>query len=391
MYRTTRFGELLKGLPRKTFESVVRRHEGDKHTKGFRCWDQLLAMIYAQLSGCESLREVETGFNSQCAYHYHLGSRGMKRSTLADANSQRSIDVFAEACGLLIQQARRGLKKEVQDLLYLLDSTPIPLKECGFGWTQDCHNHRTHGLKVHMLYDPKQALPTHVAITRANVNDIDKGREIVVEQGATYVFDKGYCDYNWWYHLHQQRAYFVTRLKNNAGVKLVRQNAVTDDAAAAGVLEDAVVEFKYQHPGGKRVNAYYGTPLRRIIVDRPDKASALVLVTNDTTRSALAIAEVYKQRWGIELYFKWLKQNLKIKRFLGRSENAVRIQIYTALISYLLAHLYHRREGLSQSLKLWVVELRAGLFQRPETEQLTRRKRRQEEQMLREIQGALAL
>lgn len=391
MYRNTRFGELLKGLPRQMFEKNVFTYQGDRHSKGFTCWDQLLAMLFAQISGCKSLREIEAGFNSQSAAHYHLGCREIKRSTLADANAKRNVEVFSSTCEQLMQRVHRGVRSELKDLLYLLDSTPIPLKGRGYEWAEEKHNHRTKGLKVHMLYAPEMAMPVHTAVTYANVNDVEQGREIAIESGATYVFDKGYCDYNWWYKLHQSNAFFVTRLKKNAGIEPVKSLKVPSDAKEQGILEDAEIVFKSRRPGGSRINAYHGTPLRRILVDRPDKDSCLVIVTNDFSRSAIEIAGLYKKRWSIELFFKWLKQNLKIKSFVGQSENAVRIQLYTALIAYLLAYLCHRAGKSAQSLKLWVIELKSGLFQRPEAEQFTATKRRRELQELHRIQGVLAL
>lgn len=391
MYRNTRFGELMKGLPRGTFEKIVSGHDGDKFNKGFRSWDQLIAMVYAQISGCRSLRELETGFNSQSAHHYHLGSREIKRSTLADANANRSSDMFADVCGKLLQQAHRKVKGELKDLLYLIDSTPIPLKGLGYEtWTKDNHSHRTQGLKVHMMIAPQADVPVHADITAANVNDVEMGRKIPIEAGATYVFDKGYCDYNWWHSINQQQAYFVTRFKKNAGIELVATRDIPENAQEI-VLEDTVVRFKHKRPGGKRINNYYGSELRKIVVDRPDKDSPLVLVTNDFERSAEEIASLYKQRWGIELFFKWLKQNLKIKQFLGRSENAVKIQIYTAIITYLLAQLFRQRKGVKQTLKMWIVELRSGLFQRPEVEREISRKRQRWQMEYQGLQGALAI
>lgn len=391
MYRNTRFGDLLKGLPRKMFERNVAAYQADKHSKGFTCWDQLLAMLFAQLAGCRSLREVEAGFNSHSAAHYHLRSRSIKRSTLADSNAKRSVEVFSATCEQLMQQVHRGVRAELKDLLYLMDSTPIPLKGLGYEWAEEKHNHRTHGLKVHMLYAPDKAIPVHTAITAANVTDVDQGRNIPIESGATYVFDKGYCDYNWWYKVHELGAFFVTRLNKNAGIEKVRSFPVSSDAKEQGILEDAEIVFKHRRPRASHINAYHGTPLRRVVVDRPDKDTSLVIVTNDFNRSATEIADLYKRRWGIELFFKWLKQNLKIKRFLGQSENAVRIQLYIALIAYLLTYLCHRTEKSTQSLKLWVVELKSGLFQRPEAEQLTAKKRRQALAELSRIQGALSL
>lgn len=389
MYRNTRFGELMKGLPRGQFEKVVNQHQADKYAKGFRCWDQLIAMVYAQLSGCKSLREVETSFNSQSVHHYHLGSRVLKRSTLADANAKRHSDVFAAVCSQLLTQAHCKVKREIKDLLYFIDSTPIPLKGLGYDdWAKSTRNDRTQGLKVHMVLAGDT--PVQVDMSEPNINDIEIGREMPLESGATYVFDKGYCDYNWWYKMTQAGAYFVTRLKKNAGVKVTKVRDIPRDQKDR-ILEDAVIQFKNKHPGGKRINRHYGTPLRRVTVARSDKPTPIVLITNDFTRSAQEIAVLYKQRWGIELFFKWLKQNLKIKQFLGRSENAVKIQIYTALITYLLVHGYRLRQGIAQSLRLCVIELRATLFQRPEIEQVVIQTRRRWLREQQKLQGVLAL
>ena len=391
MYRNTRFSELMKGLPRGTFEKIIQEHQVDKHNKGFRSWDQLMAMIYGQLSGSKSLRELEVGFNNQAVHHYHLGTRAIKRSTLADANSKRSSEAFAAVCGHLLSQAHRKVKNDIKELLYLIDSTPIPLKGLGYNeWTQGNHNHRTHGLKVHTVIEPNAAVPVYVEMTPPNVNDIDIGKKLSLEQGATYVFDKGYCDYNWWYKINQKQAKFVTRFKKNAGIEQVRQRRIPKKSQGV-ILEDVVVCFKNKHPGGKRINNYHGTRLRKIVVARPGKDTPLLLATNDLKRPAEEIAELYKRRWEIELFFKWIKQNLKIKRFLGRSENAVKIQIYTALITYLLVNLYRKRNGLKLSMQLCVVTLRSGLFQRPEIEQETVRKRRRKRLDALELQTALPL
>ena len=222
MYRNTRFGDLMKGLSRGSFEKIVSGHEADKHSKGLRCWDQLTAMVYAQLTGSRSLRELEAGFNQQEAHHYHLGTRPIRRSTLSDANAKRSCDVFSDACNLLLSQANSALKKEMLDLLYLIDSTPIPLKGLGYDdWTKESGNGRTQGLKVHMMIESNAQVPVYAKISAANVNDIDIGKKIPLKAKATYVFDKGYYDYNWWYRIHQQGARFVTRFKKNAAIKII--------------------------------------------------------------------------------------------------------------------------------------------------------------------------
>lgn len=391
MYTNTRFGDLMKGLSRGSFEKIVSRHGADKHSKGLRCWDVLTAMTFAQISGAKSLRELEAGFNTQSRHHYHLGTRLIKRSTLSDANAKRSSEVFADTCNLMLQGINRSLKNEVSDLLYLIDSTPIPLKGLGYDdWTKDNRSDRTQGLKVHMMIEHKLSVPVHADISPANINDIDKGRDMPIEAGATYVFDKGYCDYNWWHSIHKQDAYFVSRFKKNAGI-VVKESLPIPTEDQDVVLEDSVVEFKNKRPGGKRINHYYGTALRKIVVFREDKPTPITFVTNDFKRSAKEIALFYKKRWGIELFFKWLKQNLKIKQFLGRNENAVKIQIYTALIAYLLVYLSRKKQGITQSLALYLVTLRSSLFQRPKTEENVYKRHRLRQSEFNSRQGALAI
>jgi len=391
MYRDTRFAEILKGLPRSAFDKHVRRLEADKHCKGFRAWDHLLALMYAQITGATSLREVEIGFNSQKVHHYHLGTRKVRRSTLADANHKRSAALFESVCRHLMAKAARRDRQELGDFLYLLDSTPIPLRGLGYDdWTKDNHSHRTQGLKVHVLMTSDTCTPLESIITAPNVNDIEIGRQLPIEEGQTYVFDKGYCDYNWWHQIHSSGAYFVTRFKSNAGVDIQEERTI-NELEHPHILSDQIVSFRNKRPGGKRINQYHGTPLRRVTVKREDGRPPLVLATNDQETPAHIIAERYKARWGIELFFKWLKQNLKIRKFLDRSENAVKVQIFTALITYLLLQINHALSATSDSLRHCLTELRAGLFQRRETdhELLIRRRRNQFEWQ--RVQGVLPL
>ncbi|MBN2875288.1 MAG: IS4 family transposase [Spirochaetales bacterium] len=377
----------MKDLPRNLFDSLVEEYGTDRHSKGFRSWDQLVAMMYGQLSGSRSLRELEVAFNSHPTCHYHLGTRQVKRSTLADANAKRDERLYARLSERLLARAHRKVRREVKAMLYLLDSTPISLKGRGYDdWAASQCTRRTQGLKVHMLYCPDQAAPVYSHITAPNVNDIEDAREMDLERGATYVFDKGYCDYNWWYKLEKAGAAFVTRFKSNAATRVVEAYAVPEKASAT-VLADERVVLSNRHPGGKRRNRY-ATALRRVTVAREGK-TPLVLATNNFTRSAADIAALYKDRWQIELFFKWLKQNLKIKRFFGRSETAVRTQIYIALITYLLVWFYHARHRATSRLKDCVVMLGATLFQRPETEYSVWRRRQRERQAFLERQGAL--
>lgn len=390
MYTNTRFADLLKGLPRPVFEKHVRQFDADKHCKGFKSWDQLIALMYAQISGAVSLREVEAGFNSQKLHHYHLGTHQIRRSTLADANHKRPAALFESICQHLMARAGRRFRQDVSDFLYLLDSTPIPLKGLGYDdWSKDNHSHRTQGLKVHVLMT-STCTPVESIITAPNVNDIEIGRQMPIEKDQTYVFDKGYCDYNWWHQIHCSEAYFITRFKSNAGINILADRTL-NDPEHPHILGDQVVGFKNKRPGGKRTNSYHGTPLRRVTVKREDGRPPVVLATNDLETPAHIIAERYKARWGIELFFKWLKQNLKIRKFLGRSENAVKIQIFTALITYLLLQINHALSASTGSLRQSLTELRAGLFQRKETDhQLLQRRQRRRLEWQR-IQGSLPL
>ena len=290
----------------------------------------------------------------------------IKRSTLADANRKRNVEAFKELCNGLLQQTHRRVRKDCQDLLYLLDSTPIQLKGYGYDWAEATRAARTQGLKLHLLYAPQAEVPVYANISTPNVNDIEDAQHLAIEASATYVFDKGYCDYNWWHAIDQQAAIFITRFKRNASLIKVNDRPVPAEQGDI-ILEDSEVRFKNKHPGGGRINHYQAT-LRRIVVHRPDKDEPLILATNDLERPAGEIAALYKKRWGIELFFKWIKQNLKIKRFLGRSDNAVRIQLLTALIAYLLIDMYRRRQGITTSLHLLVAELSVTLFQRPQIE-----------------------
>jgi IS4 transposase len=359
-------------LPRAAFKQAVAAHGGDRYTKGFGCWDQLVAMVYAQLSGAASLRQLEAGFNQHFTHHYHLGCRPVRRSTLADANARRNPQIFAHTASALMQQAGRRIRGEREQMQYLLDSSSIALRGRGSQWTQATRT-RTPGLKLHVLYASAAQAPLHHSITPANVNDLDEGRKLPIEAGATYVFDKGYCDYNWWARIDEAGARFVTRLKRGAALHVLSARAVPPDAPH--VLSDAIVAFARHTPRGGHRNSY-STPLRRIEIARTGD-TPLVLVTNDLHSDAVLIAQLYKDRWGIELFFKWIKQHLSIKRFLGESDNAVRIQLLTALIAYLLVLLAHRASAPSTTLWHFLAQLRSGLFQRPD-QQLSWWRRRQQ-------------
>jgi IS4 transposase len=387
MFSITTFHELLKGLPRSTFDRLVKQRNADKYSKKFGHWEHLVAMLYGQLSEAPGLRPLEAGFNSHAAHHYHLGATPIKRTTLADANATRSDGVFSDAAGWLMGQVSRQLRKDADELKYLLDSTSLTLKGREFEtWTRDSRTRNTQGIKVHVLFDAHCKTPDWYSFSAANVNDVSQAWEVPLRQSALYVFDKGYCDYRWWNAITQAGALFVTRFKANAGLSVVQERSIPAEAAGM-VHKDEIVVLKHKRGGGRN-NPYTGA-LRRITIDRPGKATPLVLATNDLTSPALQIAQHYKDRWGIELFFKWIKQHLKIKKFFGRTENAVRIQVLTALISYLLVALYKQRHALSTTLWECLVLVRATLFQRRQNDALRYRSQRQLRQQMALIQPRL--
>jgi len=377
MFRICRLQQMLQLVPWGMFDAGVLRHRSDRHCKGFDSRDQLVIMLYAQLSAVGSLRQLESSFNQHVRQHYHLGVEPVRRSTLADANSKRNPEVFAELAKALMHCAGRAARRERSFMLYLLDSTSIPLTGRGFDWTAKTAT-RTPGLKLHLLYAADGSYPAHQSLTPANVNDVTEAAKLAIEANATYVFDKGYCDYGWWSRVTAAGARLVTRMKSNAALRLVAHRSI-EPAACSTILSDEIMRFAYKSNRGGHRNQY-DTPVRRIRVARQDQ-EPLTLLTNDLHSPAVEIALLYKDRWQIELYFKWIKQHLSVKRFLGRSENAVRIQLLVALIAYLLVLLYKARHGLKATCWHVLSELRGGLMQpvEPQHSSWKERKRRQAE------------
>ena len=252
----------------------------------------------------------------------------------------------------------RKLRRQSEAMIELLDASPIPLRDSRFSWPDA--DARTRGLKLYVHYDPNAGQPTHFAITSPKTSDIDCARPMPLTKVATYVFDKGFTDYSWWHDIVEADAFFVTRLKKNAHRRDVTPRPLEDESA---ILADNVCKLGHKKPRGGATNLLYDTPLREIVVARDGK-QPLHLVTNDFSRSAGEIAELYKQRWQIELFFKWIKQNLKIKTFLGRSENAVKIQIYVAIIAFLLLKWLKNKQakGHKGSVKILMARLKVALL-----------------------------
>jgi putative transposase len=354
-YRDSIFASLLKPLARRQFKAIVERHDGDAYDKTFDSWNHLVVLIFAQLAGASGLRGLESSWNAHAHHHYHLGSGPIARSTLSDANMRRPLQVFAETFAMLSAEADRHLRREGAAIVRLIDASPIPLEElCKWAhW-----NGRTRGLKLHVVFDPHADHPRRVDITPANVNDVEVGREVPIETGATYVFDKGYCDYAWWTRIHDAGAHFVTRPKTNAPYRVVRHRRLRKSTGDGfEVIDDADVELDTQ---GKRKLAI---PMRRVRVERED-GTVLTIVSNDRRRSAVAIATLYKTRWQIELLFRWIKQHLRIGKFLGRTDNAIRLQVLAAMIVYLLLRIAARMQRATMPAIRFAELVAACLFTR---------------------------
>lgn len=383
MFSSSIFAQLLKLLPRDEVRRLASHHRSDHWCKNFTTCDHLVAMLAGQLSGAASLRDLETVLNSQENHRYHLRCGAVRRSTLSDANRSRDSVVFRDLALSLLSGSKRAVG-ELKTVISLVDSSPIKLSGRGHGWTlATCTRSYNRGLKLHVQFAPQADRVELVEVTDNNVNDISVGRELELEAGRIYVFDKGYCDYNWWHSIAGTGAIFVTRLKVNAAFEVIEERAIPVELAE-DILQDQFIRLTNARPRGGKTNELAGVPLRLVQIPHPGgKKTPFWIVSNDLQASADEIAGYYKQRWGIELLFKWLKQNLKIKSFLGESRNAVLIQIYVAIIAYVLLKQFHKLAGKNQHARLkdLVVYVSNNLFSRPKTEIWRKRKRRQQAQI----------
>ena len=340
-YHNTIFRQLLTFIPRNRFQDTVDRHNGDHRIRTLSCWDQFVTLLFGQLSGRISLRDLVLGFNSKGSHHYHLGTKAVKRSSLSDANNKRPVEIFTETFFYLLEKVRNhlpsGLSKEI---VRLIDSTTISLNLEQFKWAK--FRSAKSGIKLHMVYDPNAQIPVFYSMTQAKVNDRKALASLPIMPGATYVVDRAYNDYTWYHDLTKQNSTFVGRMKSSACYKVLNSKK----PKGAGITSDETIQLS--SPTAQRDCPI---KLRRICFIREEDNKKLVFISNDLKRPAIEIADLYKQRWQIELFFKWVKQNLKVKKFLGRSENAVKIQILVAMIAYLLIKLTQLTGKLGASLQ----------------------------------------
>lgn len=323
--------DLLKLIPWARFEALTRAHEADARARGLTTKQQFLALLYGQFSEAASLREIVEGLASHRARLYHLGGVAVRRSTLADANRYRPAAVFTGLLSTLMAQAHRGLRRAMADSVYLIDATSLPLNGLSRSWAHFATG--VCGAKAHVIYDPGADCPLYAAVTPARVNDITAAQAMPIAPGATYVFDLAYYDFAWWARLQAAGCRIVTRFKRNTPLEVIETRAVPADGA---ILSDRVGHLPRRQARNRRNP--FSDPVREVTV-RTDTGKTLRILSNDLDASAQEIADLYKRRWAIELFFRWVKQTLKIRHFLGTSENAVRIQIAVALIAFLLLRL----------------------------------------------------
>jgi len=361
--------EILKLIPWAAFERSVKAHDADRSVRKLSTKSQLVALLHGQLSGASSLREIVTTIESHEGRLYHLGAVAPKRSTLADANALRPAAVFAELFEALLAQAHRGLRKASAEAVRLIDSSRIRLNALSRDWAH--YDATCDGVKLHVVYDPHAAVPVYFAVSPARENDLVQARSIPIERGATYVFDLGYYSFSWWGTLDAAGCRFVTRLRKNSPTDVVAERVVLKDGP---IVADRIVRVRGRL-ARTRKHPFRDRDLREIHVVI-ETGKTLRLITNDVDTPAEVIADFYQARWEIELFFRWIKQTLRITKFLGTSENAVRIQIAVALIAYLLLRIAHAAQTAIDSPLSFARLVRANLMHFKSIHDLTRKRPR---------------
>jgi IS4 transposase len=355
-HHNTVFADILKFIPWQRFEALVEEYDADARVRRLPTKGQFLALLYGQLSGASGLREIVTGLSSHAARLYHLGAAPVRRSTFSDANTLRPAEVFAALLETMMKQAHRGLRRKLAETTYLIDATSVKLNARSADWAR--FSAGVCGAKVHVIYDADADRPIYAAVSAANVNDITAAQQMPIEPGATYVFDLGYYDYAWWAALDAAGCRIVTRFKSNTPLDVVRELPV---ALGSNILSDRIGFLPSRQAKNGR------NPMQDAVREvrvTTETGKVLRILSNDLDASAEEIADLYRRRWAIELFFRWIKQILKITRFVGTSENAVRIQIAVALIAFLLLRLAQAAQKAAVSSVVFSRLVRANLMHR---------------------------
>ena len=359
-YGKTVFSQIIDFLPKKKFAQCVDRYNGNFRVRSFTCYDQFLCMAFAQLTYRESLRDIECCLRAFQQKLYHMGIKGnVSKSTLADANEKRDWRIYSDFAQILIHQARQLYTDEdfglqLQETVYALDTTIIDLCLSVFPWA---HFRKTKGaIKLHTLLDLRGNIPSFIAITHAKVHDVNILDELVPEAGAIYIMDRGYIDFERLYSLNQCSAFFIVRAKTNTGLRRIYSMPV--DKSIGVRCDQIVVPTVYYS------RKAYPEKLRRVKFFDADNGNRLTFITNQFTLPAKTIADLYKCRWQVELFFKWIKQHLRIKAFYGTSENAVKTQIWIAIAIYVLVAIIRKRLRIDLSLYTILQILSVTLFEK---------------------------
>ena len=356
------FHSLLKHVPWPDFDRVAAAHSADARVRRLTTRSQFVALLYGQLSGASSLREIVAGLESHAARLYHLGAGPVRRSTLSDANALRPSAMFAELLALMMKQAHRGLRRKLAETTYLIDSTAVRLNEHSAGWAR--FSEGVCGAKVHVIYDADADRPIYAAVSAAKVNDITAAQKMPIQAGVTYVFDLGYYDYSWWAKLDAAACRIVTRFKSNTPLELVEELELPK---GSDILSDRIGFLPARQTRRRHNPMQYAVREVRVVTDT---GKVLRILSNDLDATAQEIADIYKRRWAIELFFRWIKQTLKITRFLGTSENAMRIQVAVALIAFLLLRLAQAAQKTVKSSLAFARLIRVNLMHRRRIDRL---------------------
>jgi len=360
------FAQVMEHLPLHTFRRIVARYAGERKVKSFSCLDQFLCMAFAQLTFRESLRDIEACLRAQQSKLYHLGIRStVARNTLAHANTVRDWRIYADFAQSLISIARPLYANEpfgvdLQNTVYALDTTTIDLSLSVFPWAP--FQQSKAAIRLHTLLDLRGNIPTFIHISDGKLHEVNILDQLAPEPGAFYIMDRGFHDFTRLYRLHQAGSFFVTRAKSNT--RFQRRYSHRIDRSTGLICDQTIVLTGVYSPQD------YQAPLRRIRFKEPTTAKTLVFLTNNFGLPALTIAELYRCRWQVELFFKWIKQHLRIKAFFGTSENAVKTQIWIAVATYVLIAIIKKRAALPHSLYQILQILSLTMFERTPLNQL---------------------
>lgn len=352
------FPQFLSLLPRYDFQRIVKKYKGDYRTRHFKCWNQMACMIFAHIRQEDSLRDIDIALNAHAGKLYHMGIQQCPKSTLADANERRDYRIYEELAKLLMQRARReyagtDLAVDVDNAVYALDASTIDLTLSLFPWAKF---RKTKGaIKLHAMIDLRGNIPAFLTITDGKVHDVKAAPQVPIEAEGIYVVDRAYIDFDWLRGIDETDAFFVTRLKKSIRWTRVISHPVNK---SLGLRSDQEILLF-----SKQSKAKYPKRLRRVSFRDETQNRTLVFLTNNFVLSAETIAALYKARWEIELFFKWIKQNLRVKSFYGTSPNAVKTQIWIAMIVYLILAILKERYLLQNSLSQLLHFLEVNLFE----------------------------